>query len=90
VCLQQFFVHPSVASVFIIGDGLRFSQRCGGVDGLRVTTRCWECLRLHPFCPGSRHSPCLARHAWYDTAPYLGRGVIATIVESCCVLYLMV
>jgi len=55
-----------------------FSQRCGGGHGQRVTTPCWECLRIHPFCPGPRHSPCL------------GRGVVATIVESCCVLYLMV
>lgn len=78
MCPQQFFVHPSVASVPIIGGGLRFSHRCDDVARLTVTTLCWECLRIHPFCPGPRHSPCL------------GRGVVATIVESCCVLYLMV
>lgn len=75
---QQFFVHPSVASVLIIDDGQSFPNAVATWRGQRVTTPCWECLWLHPFCPGARHSPCL------------GRGAVATIAESCCVLYLMV
>ena len=67
-CARAALRAPQRCFVLLIDDGLRFSQRCGGVDGLRVTTPCWECLWLHPFCPGARHSPCLARHAWFDTA----------------------